>query len=80
MNTHEHTNTHTHTHTHIDFKSWKYTPADLVSVPSVCVCIFVCVLYIGRAEHRVKCYSKAQQDFPIKSSRKINRGLLHALW
>lgn len=30
-------------------------------------------MYKGRAEHRVKCYSKAQQDFPIKSSRKINK-------
>lgn len=30
-------------------------------------------VYGERAEQRVKCYSKAQQDFPIKSSRKTDR-------
>lgn len=67
------------THPQRGFCSWKYTPDDLVSAPSVCVraCLYV---YMSRAEHRVKCFSKAQQDFPIRSSRKINRGLSHVLW
>lgn len=62
------------THRQRDFYSWKYTPADLVSAPSVCVCVCACLyVYIGRAEPRVESNSKAQQDFPIKSSRKTER-------
>lgn len=66
------------THRQRDFYLWKYTPADLVSAPTMCV--HVCVhkraclyMYISRAEHKGKCYSKAQQDFPIKSNRKTGR-------
>lgn len=60
----------TDTHRQTDLCSWKYTPSDLLSTLSVCVWMSA---WRRKAEERMKCYSKAQQDFPIKSSRKTKR-------
>lgn len=62
MNARMHRDTHADALQHVDARtSWS-------SFSPKCMCA-----YTVMAQYWVKCYSKAQQDFPIKSSRKINR-------